>query len=239
MLWLVGLGLGDESGLSECAISVLRGCAVYCELYTSKWFGDLQKLEKKIGKPIKILQRADLEERLPQLLNTAEKTDVAVLVPGDPLAATTHIDLLIEARKRGIEVKIIHNASIFSAIAETGLQLYKFGKAATVPFSGDLSSVRDALESNKKINAHTLLLLDVDSPNERYLEVKTALELLIKAKLIGKEEKIVAAARLEADPVIAYGNAQKLSARKFPTPAVLVVPGNLHFREKEALEQLK
>ena len=95
-------------------------------------------MKNLVGKDVKLLKRADLEEGQRNFSEQAKKTNVAIFVPGKPLAATTHIDLAYEARGRRIPVKIIHNASIFSAIGETGLQLYKFGKTATVPLNGRL-----------------------------------------------------------------------------------------------------
>jgi len=49
------------------------------------------------------------------------------------LTATTHISLIEEAKRCGVKYKIIYNASILDAVAETGLQLYKFGKVTSMP----------------------------------------------------------------------------------------------------------
>jgi len=49
------------------------------------------------------------------------------LVVGDPLCATTHVDIYYRAIKKGIKVGIIHNASIINAAACCGLHLYDFG----------------------------------------------------------------------------------------------------------------
>jgi hypothetical protein len=37
--------------------------------------------------------------------------------------ATTHTDLVLRAKRRGIEYKVIHNASIMNAVACCGLQV--------------------------------------------------------------------------------------------------------------------
>jgi len=37
--------------------------------------------------------------------------------------ATTHADLLLRARERGIGIKVIHNASIMNAVGCCGLQV--------------------------------------------------------------------------------------------------------------------
>lgn len=235
MLYIIGLGLWDEADVSTRALEIAKKCAVYVELYTSQWHGSVKKLQEMLGKPVRILQRSDLEENAHVLLNTAKQTDVAVFVPGDPLAATTHVDLVIEAKKQNIPVRIIHNASIFSAVAETGLQLYKFGRAATVPWTKQLSAVRDAIETNKAAGLHTLLLLDID-PVKGPMPAATAAKLLLDAKIIKEREKIIAAAALGSDSAqIIYDTAAVLSTKTIATPAVLVIPGKLHFREVEAL----
>lgn len=237
MLYIIGLGLWDEHDVSQTALEIAKKCAVYAELYTSEWHGSIEKLGKLIGKPVHLLNRSGLEEDLQALLNTAKQTDVALFVPGDPLAATTHVDVLIEAKKQKIPVRVIHNASIFSAIAETGLQLYKFGRAATVPYTKQLAAVRDAVTSNRTAGLHTLLLLDIDPTGP--MTVATAVELLLDAKILTQQEKIIAAAALGSKNTnIIYYTATALSGKDMSTPAVLVVPGKLHFREKEALELL-
>ena len=42
--------------------------------------------------------------------------------------ATTHTDLQIRARQKGITVEVIHNASILNAVGACGLQLYRYGE---------------------------------------------------------------------------------------------------------------
>lgn len=51
--------------------------------------------------------------------------------------ATTHTDLQIRARQKGIEVSVIHNASIMNAVGACGLQLYRYGEASDCLY-GDL-----------------------------------------------------------------------------------------------------
>ncbi len=53
----------------------------------------------------------------------ADKVDVAFLVVGDPFGATTHTDLQLRARERGIQVEVIHNASVMNAVGICGLQV--------------------------------------------------------------------------------------------------------------------
>jgi len=240
MLYLMGIGLGDEKNLTLLEIEIARGCECFAELYTSKWAGSLAELEKIIGKKITFLRRADAEGKISELLELASKKDVAIFFPGDPLAATTHAEFLIEARRKKIPYRVLHNSSIFSAVAETGLQLYKFGKTATIPFSGKFENVKNILKENKKIGGHTLLLLDLDAEAGLYMSAADAVKILLKEKILKPADKIIAAGNLGSEnSEIVFSSAKTLIERKIPTPAVLVIPGKLHFREMDFLETLK
>ena len=60
---------------------------------------------------------------LDKILANARDNDVAFLVGGDPLSATTHTDLILRAVELNIPYKIVHNASIMNAIGSCGLQV--------------------------------------------------------------------------------------------------------------------
>ncbi|TRZ55358.1 diphthine synthase [archaeon] len=234
MLYLIGLGLGSEKSLTMEGLEAAKKCECYFESYTSK-YDSFELLEKLVGKKIAVLKRGDAEEGSQKILDSAKRKDVAVFVIGDPLAATTHADLVIEAKKQKIQIRIIHNASIFSAVAECGLQLYKFGRAATIPYTKQAESVKDALEGNRKLGLHTLLLLDLDAEKDRYMNVEEALEILLEKKLISEKEKLIAA-HISGNSQIFYDIPEELVKKKIGTPSVLIVPGKLHFVEKEFLE---
>jgi len=236
MLYLIGLGLNDEKDLTLKAVEIAKKCECYCELYTSIWRGSLENLKNIIGKDVTLLKRKDLEERQEAFLEKAKKMDVALFMPGDPLAATTHIDLVFEAKRKKIPIKIIHNASIFSAIGEIGLQIYKFGKTATIPLNGRLENVKTTLKNNKKLGLHTLLLLDIDNETNLHMTVKDALKLLLKSKLVKEFDEIVVFSRAGGESKIYYNIAKEFLTKEVNLPAVLVIPGKLHFREKDFLE---
>ena len=128
MFYFIGLGLYDERDISVKGIEALKKVdAVYAEFYTAKLFGgSISSLEKSIGCEIKILTREEVEEEnLP--LKDAQTKNVAFLSAGDPLIATTHSEMLIEAKKLGIKTSVIHSSSILSAAPGnsrfTGLQV--------------------------------------------------------------------------------------------------------------------
>ncbi len=249
MLYLIGLGLHDGKDVTLKGIEAAKKCEkLYAELYTSPWQGSLEGLEKAIGKKIVTLQRSDLEENSKKLIDEAEKKDIVVFVPGDPLVATTHSSLIMDARKRGIDVKIIHSSSIFSAIAETGLHIYKFGKTATVAYPEDNfypKTPYKVLAENLKRGAHTLLLLDVKAEANRYMTVNDAIEIMLdleaseRRSAFTKKTKCVGVARLGGDTLAMYGTVEELSRQDFGNPPhALIVPAELHFSEEEFLSAL-
>lgn len=98
------------------------------------------------------------------MLSHAENSDVAFLVVGDPFGATTHTDLILRAKEKGIKVQIVHNASIMNAVGCAGLQLYHFGETISIPYWTDTwkpDSFYDKINANRKHVLHTLCLLDI------------------------------------------------------------------------------
>ena len=236
MLYLIGLGLNDEKDLTLKAIEIAKKCDCFIELYTSVWKGSIENLKELIRKDIKILNRKDLEENQELFIEKAKNNDIVLFVPGDPLAATTHIDIMYSAKIKKIPVRIIHNASIFSAIGEVGLQLYKYGKTATIPLNGKLKNVKDTISANKRLGMHTLLLLDVDRENNIFMKVYDALNMLLKNKIIKEIDQLIAFSNAGGDSKIFYDSVKGLKTKNIDNPAVLIIPGKLHFREKDFLE---
>ncbi len=81
-------------------------------------------------------------------------------------SATTHMDIFLRAKQRGVDVKVVHNASIMNAVGACGLQLYNFGQTISMVFFTDTwrpDSFYDKIAANKKIGLHTLCLLGVYS----------------------------------------------------------------------------
>lgn len=238
MLYLIGLGLNDERDITVKALDVAKKCECFIETYTNVWKGTVEGLSKLVGKDVKQLKRKDLEDNLDFFLDRARNDDVALFIPGDPLAATTHMDIAYEARKRKIAVKVVHNASIFSAVGEVGLQLYKFGKAATIPMNARLESVSETLKLNKKAGLHTMLLLDIDRENNINLAVHEAIGMLISKKLIKETDMLAVLSNAGDNSRVLYDSARNLRTESIDVPAVIVVPGKMHFRERDFLEAL-
>lgn len=240
MMYIIGMGhtLKDLSLNSLDALN--KSEEVYLESYTSLSNFKIDELESLIGKKVQILNRKGVEEEKPFL-----KENSALLVYGDPLSATTHLEILQEAEKKNIKVKIIHAPSIMTTIAETGLQLYKFGKTASIPFwteNHKPESFFDYLEQNQSIGAHTLFLLDLDPENYKFLSISEAISRILeisnsRKSNISEETKFIGCARLGMkDAIIKYGNQEELSKIDFgKAPFCLLLPGKLNFIEEETI----
>jgi len=239
MLYLIGLGLNEDSLSREALDAISRCKCIYLEGYTVDFPYSKENLEEIIKKKIEILGRKDVESS--KLIEEAKQKDIALLVYGSPLFATTHLTLLMDCKKAGVKTKIIYNASVFDAVACSGLQLYKFGKIVSMPawqknFSPD--SFIDGVLDNLSIKAHSLILCDIGlSFSEAIKQLSVASE---NKKL--KIEKIVVCSQLgtKGEKVL-YDQLENLKSRKVELPFCLIVPckeKDLHFTEKEALESL-
>lgn len=232
MLYLIGLGF-DEKDITLKGIEAAKECEkCYAELYTSDWKGDIKNIEKLIGKKITLLERSDLEDNLDIWINEIKGYKTALFVPGDPLVATTHTIIVENALKKGIEVKIIHAPSIISAVASCGLQIYKFGKIATIPWSGQIENVMKTVEFNRAHGLHTLLLLDIG------MNAEQGVEMLLNRNVISGDEELIVATNLGTkNEKISLCKASEV--RNFSSPCVIIIPGDLHFAEKEFIELLR
>ncbi len=232
-------------------VDIAKSCDVlYAEFYTSVMAGlDLSRLERIVGKKPNVLSRVQIEEAS-IILSEAKERRVGFLVPGDPLVATTHVDLRLRAEKAGIRTRIVHSASISSAVAGvTGLQSYKFGRTVTIPASSSEKfpgSVYHCLKDNLSLGLHSLLLLEIDVEGKQLITIPEAIRALLKfSETISKgamdqRTLMVGVARLESpDMVVRAGSAERLMRTDFGGPPhTLIVPGSLHFMEAEALEVL-
>ena len=130
-----------------------------------------------------------MEEGADDILAGADSTDIGFLVVGDPFGATTHTDLILRAKEKGIPYQVIHNASIMNAVGCCGLQvnechifsvkiafcilinlcgkylqLYSFGETISIPFWTDTwepDSFYEKIAGNKSRGLHTLCLLGI------------------------------------------------------------------------------
>ena len=235
MLYIIGLGL-NEKGISVEGIEALKKCGkIYLEDYTVNFPYNTKELEKIIGKKIIPADRNFVEGN--KIIPESKKQYAALLVYGSPLTATTHISLVEEARKENVECKIIYSASIFDAVAETGLQIYKFGKIASMPAwkkNFEPTSFMEIVRDNEKINAHSLILIDIG------LDFKDAINEL---EISAREEKIkigkivVCSCLGTSEKEIIYDEIKNFKDREIAKPYCMIIPSKLHFMEQEILEK--
>jgi diphthine synthase len=245
----VGLGLHDDMGISLCGLEEVKTAdTAFIELYTSLMPDfSMEKFEEISGKTVRVVSRKELEEKNGRiLLEAARKGKVALLVPGDPLIATTHVALRIQAEKLGIKTRVVHGASILSAvIGLSGLHNYKFGKSVTIPFPDKILSETpyNVVEQNKKLGLHTLCLLDISAENKLCLSIHESLHILLKIEEKRKKEIVtmntlgVGIARAgSSNPMVKADSVRKLLRHDFGEPPYSIIfPGELHFMEAEAL----
>jgi len=249
-LVFIGLGLSGETDISIKGLEKTRKAdVVFAELYTSLMPElNLQKLERLIGKRVLLVSRRDLEEEEgKRIFEEAKKGSVVLLVPGDPLIATTHVDLRIRAQKKGIKTSVVHGASIISAVVGlSGLQNYKFGRSVTIPFTDANSIVEtpyNVIAENNEAELHTLCFLDIRAEEKRYMTIKEGLEILLALEtrkrqgVITADTLAVGIARAGSEnPTVKADFAKELLKFDFGKPPhSLVFPGRLHFMEAEAL----
>ena len=165
-LILIGMGPGTVASMTKEAISAAK-FADYrrYEAYTALWPDEeLAKLELLVG-PIEKVMRPEIENP-DEILSLAKEHVVAVLVVGDPLQATTHVDLQLQASERGIDCEVVHGISITTLVTGAiGLSNYKFGRQTTLtyPYSGWIAtSPLEVIAVNRGMGLHTLALLDLD-----------------------------------------------------------------------------
>jgi len=165
-LILIGMGPGKFSSMTIEAKQAAKLCdTLRYEAYTALWPQDeLDLLEAECGEITKVM-RPEIET--PELLlEMAKNSLVGLLVVGDPLQATTHVDLQLQAAEAGIECITFHGISITTIVTGAlGLSNYKFGRQTTLtyPYGGWVAtSPLEVIAMNMSLGQHTLALLDLD-----------------------------------------------------------------------------
>ena len=246
MLTFIGLGLYDERSITvEGRDALADADRAFAEFYTSHLVGTtVADLSAAHDVDIQVRDRAGIEQDPEDVLTAAEGSHVAFLTAGDTMISTTHVDLRLRAIDRGIDTRVIHGVTAQTAASGlTGLQNYRFGKSVTLPFpeshggDGVPVSVVESIEANRERGLHTLVYLDIKAERDAYLTADAAAELLAEG---WTDTLAVAVARAGSpDPVVAADTLSVLSDRDFGDPLhLLVIPGDLHHVESDALDAL-
>ncbi len=248
-LLFVGLGLHDDTDMSVAGLEIAKTAdRVFAEFYTSCLSGaSLEVLEGRIGRPIEVLDREVVEQAPDLVLEAGAEGTAVLLVAGDPMAATTHIDLRLRAEERGIHTRVFHGASILTAaFTELGLSLYKSGRVTTLQWpSGSYfpTSPYERVVDNNMADLHSLVLLDIRSDEGRYMTASEGCQLLLRYErelgggVTGPDDLACVVARAGApDCVRRAGRLAEMAEMDFGEPLhCIIVPGVLHFMEARAL----
>ena len=228
-LVFVGLGVYDEQDVSLRAMQELKDCdTVFAEFYTSKpGRFDKQAFEKTVGKTIKVLSRQDTEQG-DVVLAAAATNHVVFLTSGDPMIATTHIDLRLRAIKKGIHTNIIHGSSVATAVPGLlGLQHYKFGRTTTLAYPEKEyfpTSPYDVIRENNKMGLHTLVLLDIQAENSKYMTANEGLDFLLRMENTCKKHLLLSMCGILCRVIIVFVFFSQSQLAALREARVLLVP---------------
>ena len=244
---LIGLGLGTIEYLTLGALETAeRMDELLLDTYTSWIHPDLMKyLREKFGERLVKADRSMLEERIDELIKKAEEKEIGILVPGDPLIATTHISIILEARRMKIPVYLVYGVSIISASASaSGLQAYKFGRITTIPRDGvGVETCYRVVAENLEKGLHSLILLDTADGG---LRIPDALKMLMRVEdelgygIFDRDSMVICLARIGSSEELRWAGRvmEALKLHYPPPPHLIIVPGELHFAEAEALKEI-
>ncbi len=232
MLHIVGLGLDDGEITQKGIQAVENAEKVYAEFYTNTETVNIEELKEKTGQSIERLSREEVEQK-DKILESARQKNTVFLVSGDPLTATTHYDIKHRAEKEDIETDVVHAPSILISIADTGLNVYKFGRVVTLPENMRPDSIIDHIEKNDSVGLHTLVLLDINYSAEDAAEKLVEMD----SELVGRE--VVVVERANSDE-------QRISVRDLEdvsglgeTPHSIIFTGETSHKEEEFLEAFR
>lgn len=231
MLHLVGLGL-DDGEVTQKGLDALRNAdKVFAEFYTNTETVSLERLEEQTDTSIEVLSREQVEQK-DKVLESAKKKETVFLVSGHPLTATTHYDIKHRANKEGINVNVVHAPSIITSVAETGLNVYKFGRTVTLPENAEPDSVLEHIEKNDSIGLHTLVLLDIN-----YSASDAAAKLVAMNKDLGEREALVVQRANSETQKVSVSSLSDFSQKNLgETPHCIVIVGETSHKEEEFLE---
>lgn len=246
MLWFVGSGISGTDSMPTLASKVIRKAdIVYVETFTSPGM-DTHTIET--DGQIREAPRWLVEDGR-QILADANTCDNVVLVSyGDPMVATTHTELRVRAVSDNIKVSVIYASSaILGIISECGLHHYKTGRMATIMNNEKaLQTPYNTTYQNAIRRNHTILLLEYDSESGFFLDPAEALRMMNRYETERRRGvfdasvyAIVASRVGMVDQHIISGYIKNLIHADFGKPPhSIVIPGRLHFTERDALVAL-
>ncbi len=255
VLVILGLGTSIDYMSIEALRHLSRADIVFLETYTSIAPGINYNLLKKIVKgEIRFTTRRELEEAGGEpILSEARNKYVVLAVAGDPMIATTHVNLVIAAAKKNIEYIIVPGLSgIQASISLSGLQVYKFGRITTLTYPEEhykpYTTIK-VIRENIERGLHTLVLLDIRYDEGRAMSIKEASRILVELEeeyclnpenncspILSDTIGVGIARAGSREAVVRADLIKRLSLHEYPPPPhSIIVVGSLHPVELEAL----
>lgn len=248
-LYLVGGGLGPgyQTGILDDILS--KSEKVYVESYTVPGVDWLASYVKgRASGEVVVAARSMLEEGAARIVEEARDRIVAVVVPGDPLIATTHKAIIMAAARAGVSYRVVPGVSgVCASKTLAMLDYYKYGRTVTVPGPWrqvKAFSILGYIYDNACIGLHTHVLLDID-PDGRQLPPSEAARILVGLEeeagvnlLSHSSVMVVEKAGYEDGRVKIYESLQGLAAEDddWLEPSSLIIPGEVSAVEAEAVE---
>jgi len=232
---LAGAGLRCEHLNERVKRAILEAEEVWVDTYTSPFPGGLLNCVKGVREDALEADRSVLEGPF------RFSKSVTLVVPGDPMAATAHSALLLEARRRGYSVQIISNVSALQAArSKSGLSQYRFGKVVTLMYPKEgisfTESVYNVIKDNDSMNLHTIVLLETGYGRD--MTVPEAARLLCEYEELCDRRAIAMARLCWDDETIKVAKLRELAESDLGGPPhLLVFPSpKLHPIEEEFIE---
>ena len=250
MLKLIGLGLSRKL-ITEKAIEEIKSCdVVLFEAYTSMSCDINEEFLRSLNNNIRVVDRNFIENNMKEIFNMlGEKESVCIVTIGDPMIATTHVSLVVEAKNKGYSTFILPGISVHCyIISKSMLSSYKFGKSVTIVYPSDNkidTTPYNVIYENFNRGLHTILYLDLKE--NKAMTANEAVKLLLEMEkienkgLIRNDRILIVGQRLgcEDEEVIALRVDQALNYKFRDPPHIIVFPTDkLHFMEVEALKCL-
>ncbi|MFP3064838.1 MAG: diphthine synthase [Sulfolobus sp.] len=250
-LKLVGLGLSLKYLTPKALEELKNSDIVYLDSYTSVSCDISEEKLREKGINVTAVDRNFIENNTKKIigdLNNGKIVSIASI--GDPVIATTHVSLLVEAKNKGHEVKVIPGVSVHCyIISKSLLSSYKFGKSVTItyPINGKIDiTPYNVLKENLERGLHTIFYLDIR--DGKLMTAREAIELLLemekleKGNIVNKDSLVVVGERLgcEDEEVVSLTVEEALNYKFIQPPHIIVFPSkSLHFMELEGLKCLR
>jgi diphthine synthase len=247
MLKIIGMGLSGLGSMTIDGLSALRSCEIaYYDSYTSILpDSSIEDISRAAGREI-IPATRYMVENSNEILQKASKSDICLLVAGDPLSATTHFELIHEAMSLGVDVDILPNASIILfAPLILGLYVYRVGPPVSLPFISEKFfplSPYEKIRRNLESGFHTLVLLDLrDGKNmtvQESFSILRRMEDRVNGNVISDKIFLCVVSRAgRIDQKIICGHMKELENAEMPDPVSLVIPAQLTDQENEYIRK--